>query len=102
MGDSMKGILERFSFLEALKPFVTDDDAISRIRVDLNDLLEAGKWLSDEIALRSKNGFNDWRDIEKFLIDLDIQYLTHARFHMDSLRSELTSALNNFPDDEEA
>ena len=73
----MSEIMKRLGFIEQLRPYVTDDAALSRMRVDLHDLIEASEWLLSEVKKR-ENGLMTPGELESFLIDLDAScFLSH-------------------------
>ncbi len=98
MDDDFDERMKILSFVDELYQVTSDGDAINTIKIDLFDLLEAGEWLSQEISNRSNFGFKDQDDIENFIISLQINYLEHVEFHINSLKCEMKKALKNFPD----
>ncbi|MEG3149643.1 hypothetical protein U1769_07065 [Sphingomonas sp. ZT3P38] len=93
----MSEIMKRLGFIEQLRPYVADDAALSRMRVDLHDLIEASEWLLSEVKKR-ETGLMTPEELESFLIDLDVHYILHVSFHIKSLKSEINASLEKFPE----
>jgi len=94
----MTDIMSRLKFVEQFRPYVVDEDALARMRVDLHDLIEASEWLLDEIKQRD-SGLMTPDELETFLINLDVHYVRHVFFHLRSLRKDINASLKNFPVD---
>ena len=92
MDDDMSRISKRLHIVEQLKAFIADDERYGRMHADLHDLIEASEWL-----LQAMNKVRDYPltadSAEDFLIDLDINYVQHATFHLNSLRADIASVL---------
>ena len=84
-----------------LKTFELDEQTISKVRVDLTDMLEACCWYSKTIESLPESPLS--RDqLEDFLIAVDVQILTHLAYHIDSLRKSMPTLLDaiGVPDDD--
>ncbi|MDP2129900.1 MAG: hypothetical protein U0975_08440 [Erythrobacter sp.] len=92
--------LEDLKFFDELLPYVKDSKLITTMKVDVFDLMEVSRWLGDQIKYRAENGFYDSDDAESFFIDLEVQCVFHAQFHIKSLRSLIEDALGKFPNEE--
>jgi hypothetical protein len=55
--------------------------------------MEAGEWLSTEIA-KMNEGDISRGEIEDFLVDLDVNYIQHVTFHLKTLKTDVKSALD--------
>ncbi|MEP7007543.1 MAG: hypothetical protein ABI810_16290 [Sphingomonas bacterium] len=98
MEDKMTRINNMLNFIDQIRPYVNDDEALGRIRVDLHDLVEACEWLLSNIQKNTDKTMTE-DELETFLIELDINYIQHASFHIKSLKKEIVSSLKKFPVD---
>lgn len=101
MDDDMDKILDRLVFIDNLRSFLPSDDAVGRIRVDINDLVEAGDWLKSLVLKTKSDELYNWQNIEKLIVDIQVNYIAHVKFHLSSLERDLAEALLNFPDDDD-
>jgi hypothetical protein len=73
--------------------FVRADGIIDKMRVDLIDLVEASKWFLEEIN-KSRDYPLTLESTEDLLISLDVNFVCHASFHINSLRDGIEKALS--------
>jgi hypothetical protein len=89
---------EKLTFLEQLRPFAGNEEVFGRFRADLQDLLEASEWLLGTVrSLESRE--LSVSELEDLLVEIDVNFVEHASFHISSFRGDLKSMLENFPDD---
>jgi hypothetical protein len=86
------------ALLDALDGHIPDEDTRGRLSVDLQDLVEASRWLLSTLQGVGSRAHTD-DELESLLIDLEVRYLDHATYHIKSLRAALTAVLRTFPDD---
>jgi hypothetical protein len=92
---------EKLAFLKQLRPFVASEEAYGRMHADLQDLLEASEWLIGTVgALRDRK--LSVSELEDLLVEIDVNFVEHASYHLASLRGDIKSTLENFPDDDES
>ena len=84
-----------------LQAFELDEQIVSKVRVDLVDMLEACRWYSQTIENLPESPVNR-EQLEDFLIAVDVQMLTHLAYHIDSLRKSMPTLLDaiGVPNDE--
>ena len=77
-----------------------DADAYGRLYADLHDLLQASEWFVS-IAKQNEGKVLSTSDLEDLLIKIDVTFVQHVTFHLNSLRRDLKRTLANFPHSEQ-
>ena len=73
---------------ERLRRYTSDEDVISRFRVDISDLLEICAWFTSRMDNIEPQVLTD-EQLDEVLADLDTRLIWHARFHLDSLSKDI-------------
>ena len=90
----MTDINDRVKRLKDIESYIVDPNLYGRMRVDLNDIIEASEWLLSTMSNQSKLPLT--ADVaEDFLIELDINYVQHVTFHLNTLRMDIASVLEH-------
>lgn len=84
--------------VDALGEHLPNDDRRGQVSADLNDLVEASRWLLAAIGSIHAGPYAD-AELEDLLIELDVHFLEHANFHIESLRKTIAVVLRTFPDE---
>lgn len=63
------------------------------LRADFVDLLESNELLK-RLIFRSAVMTNDFESIESLLIDIEVRYIDHVQFHLNSLRRNVKVLLD--------
>lgn len=101
MGGELDMTGDTLAFLTQLRQFAPSEEVYGRLRVDLQDLLEASKWLVE--AVKAIEGRELSRsELEDLLVEIDVNFVEHASYHLASLRGDLKATLENFPNDDDA
>jgi len=93
--------LRQLALVDQLRPFVSDEAAYGRMYADFHDLLEACAWLLKTFSDHEGRSLNP-SELEDLLVDIDVKFIEHVSFHLQSLHKDLTATLENFPDQEGA
>jgi hypothetical protein len=96
MDDDMEKLPGMLSLLEQLKPYITDAQAYGRFYANLYDLSEACEWFLS-VMKQNEGKLLTPDELENLLIDIDVRFIQHVTFHLDSLRTDLERTLGNFP-----
>jgi hypothetical protein len=91
---------DKLAFLEQLRPFAASGEAYGRMHADLQDLLEASEWLVGTISALGDRKLSV-SELEDLLVEIDVNFVEHASYHLASLRGDLKAALENFPDEDD-
>jgi hypothetical protein len=84
--------------IDALGDHIAGEDRRGQLSVDLQDLVEASRWLLTKLgSIRSEPYTDD--ELEGVLVDLEVRFLDHASYHIKSLRKTLAAVLATFPDE---
>ena len=83
--------------IQQLRPFLPNDDAYGRLYADIHDLVEISAWFLAKMNSNADKTLGP-AEIEDFLIELDVNFIDHGLFHLQSLKAEIKSALKNLPD----
>ena len=94
----MNTTARQLAVLQQLRPFLQDDAAYGRLYGDLHDLLEMSAWLIKKFADIEGRSLST-SELESLLIDIDINFIQHASYHLSSLSKDLTVTLRQFPDE---
>jgi hypothetical protein len=87
------------SLLEQLKSFAPDAETAGKLHADFLDLIEACEWFLS--AVKEKSGGPLTADeLANFLIEMDVAFVGHTLWHLNSFREYLDSILANFPSEE--
>lgn len=85
---------QAMDLVEGIKEHLSSVEDYNIMRVDIGDLLEANNWLTSEIKKSRKSPLSA-EEVEDFLIKLDVNYVEHVTFHLNSLRDNIARALEN-------
>jgi hypothetical protein len=97
MVDDISKIMDRLKFVDGFSPFMKNENELSRLRVDLYDLIESSEWLTEEINKKQGIEINS-KIAEEFLTELEYYYIDHMYYHLRSLRKNIRDTLKRFPD----
>lgn len=87
-------------FVEQLREYAVDDAAYGRLCADFGDLLEACTWML-KTAADVEGRVLTRSELEDLLVDIDVNFVEHALYHLTSLRKDLKETLDNFPGEDE-
>jgi hypothetical protein len=86
--------------VDQLEAYTASAETRGRLRVDLGDLAEASWWYLSKMEQIGDNTLDEM-ELEDLLIEIDVKFIEHVTFHIESLRKDLAEVLKNFPNDEE-
>lgn len=85
------------TFLKQLEPYASDANQFGRLSADFHDLSKACEWFL--LAIKANDSkLLTTSEIEDLLVDIDVKFIQHVTFHLDTLRKDLTEILKKFPD----
>jgi hypothetical protein len=90
---------QKLVFLDQLKGFAASEEAYGRLRADFQDLLEASEWFSQTVRALAGRTLSV-SELEDLLVEIDVKFVEHASFHLETLRGDLKAALENFPNED--
>lgn len=81
--------------------FVSDEEILGRLYTDLLDAREACEWFIENINIDGNKQMKR-NELEDWLIDLDVNMLTHLVYHLKSIKKVLPTVLEAVaePEDE--
>ncbi|GAB2175294.1 hypothetical protein [Dongia sp. agr-C8] len=81
-------------FIEQVKPYLADEETFGRFCADINDLIEACEWFLKHTNLEPGRVLSP-SELQALLIDIETAFVEHAAYHINSLGSEIESALES-------
>ena len=82
---------------EQVRPFLGSDEAYSRLRADVHDLAEICEWFL-KVACENSARTLSRDELESLLIELDVRFVDHGLFHLQSLKTAINGALEKLAD----
>ena len=98
MEDEQRRVNDDLAFLYQLAPFAPDADIVSRMHLDLSDLLESSRWLLEEVEKMRNLEINP-DALETFLINMEVHFIEHIKYHFKTLTKDVKLILKNFPEE---
>jgi hypothetical protein len=99
MDDDFDGTRAVKWFTAQLEPYASSVDSYGQVCADIADISEACHWFLTQFDARRSKILSQ-EDLEDALIDIDVKFVQHVSFHLNSLSAELHRMLEKFPNGE--